>query len=266
MTNLSTASWASGAAYEPYIGRWSRPVARAFVEWLDIPPNSVWADVGCGTGALTETILAVASPSRVEAIDRSPAFIEYARAQLQDPRVSFAVADALSLPQGQSSIDVVVSGLVLNFIAPPDAALAEMVRVTRPSGVIAAYVWDYGGQMQLIRRFWDAAASLDEDARALDEAVLFPMCTPPKLETLFQSAGLRDVQTHAIDVPTPFNDFEDYWTPFLAGGAPAPNYATGLSLVRRLLLRERLRNTLPTGPDGSIDLIARAWAVRGRRV
>jgi ubiquinone/menaquinone biosynthesis C-methylase UbiE len=265
MTNISTASWASGAAYEPYIGRWSRPVARAFVEWLDVPTNAVWADCGCGTGALTETILAVAAPQRVEASDRSPAFIEYARGHLQDPRAVFTVADATALPLEQNSVDVVVSGLVLNFITPPAAALAEMVRVTRPSGMIGAYVWDYAGQMQLIRRFWDAATSLDEDARALDEAVLFPICNPAALESLFHDAGLRDVQTQAIDVPTPFHDFEDYWTPFLGGGAPAPNYATGLTLVRRLLLRERLRNTLPTAPDGSIELIARAWAVRGRR-
>ena len=265
MTSVPSHVWAKGAAYEPYVGRWSRPVAREFVQWLDAPPSSVWVDAGCGTGALTETILAIAAPTSVEASDRSPAFIEYARAQVRDPRASFVVADATALPHADSSVDIVVSGLMLNFLPKPGAALAEMRRVTRPAGVVAAYVWDYAGEMQLMRRFWDAAVALNEGARDLDEAVLFPMCNSSALEALFRGAGLRDVQTRAIDVPTPFRDFEDFWTPFLGGGAPAPNYATSISLERRLLLRDRLRKTLPIAADGSIDLIARAWAVSGRR-
>jgi SAM-dependent methyltransferase len=265
MPNDSKGEWASGAAYEPYIGRWSRPVAREFVEWLDVPSGGVWVDVGCGTGALTETIFATAAPTRVEAYDRSTGFVEYARSNVRDPRASFSVADAAALPRDDRSTDVIVSGLVLNFVTPPETAVAEMLRVTRSSGVIAAYVWDYAVGMQPIRRFWDAACALDEDARPLDEAVRFPICNPTSLEALFRGAGLRDVLTRAIDVPTPFSDFEDYWTPFLSGVAPAPSYATSLSLVRRLLLRDRLRNTLPSEPVGSINLTARAWAVRGRR-
>ncbi len=264
MPNVPSNVWASGAAYEPYVGRWSRPVARDFVEWIDAPPNSVWIDVGCGTGALTETILAITAPVRVEAIDQSPAFIEYAQAHVRDPRVGFVVADAEALPHEESSIDVVVTGLALNFFDDPEAALSEMVRITRPNGLVAAYVWDYAGEMQLMRRFWDAAASLDERANELDEGVRFPLCNADALETLFRSVGLRDVLTRAIDVSTPFRDFEDYWTPFLGGVGPAPSYVTSLSLERRLLLREHLRSTLPIAPDGSIELIARAWAVRGR--
>jgi SAM-dependent methyltransferase len=265
MRNVPGDVWASGAAYEPYIGRWSRPVARDFLEWLDVPPNSVWVDVGCGTGALTETILAITTPARVEASDRSPMFIEYARANVRDPRAGFVVADTTALPHPDDSADVVVSGLMLNFVPEPEVALAEMQRITRPNGAVAAYVWDYAGEMQLMRRFWDAATSLDERAHELDEGVRFPICKPDALEALFRRVGLRDVQTRAIDVATPFRDFEDYWTPFLGGQAPAPSYALGLSVERRLLLREHLRSTLPIAPDGSIDLMARAWAVRGRR-
>ena len=264
MTNADQRSWASGAAYEPYVGRWSRPVARTFVEWLDVEPGRLWADVGCGTGALTKTILDLAGPTRVEASDRSPAFIEYARAHVLDPRVAFGVADATAMPQEPETLDVVVSGLMLNFVPKPEDAVAEMRRVTRPGGVVAAYVWDYAGEMQLMRRFWDAAIALDERARELDEAVLFPMCNATALQSLFRGAGLDVVEARAIDVPTPFRDFDDYWRPFLAGGAPAPNYAVSLDAASQRRLRERLRDTLPFNADGSIDLMARAWAVRGR--
>src|ERR1043165_6096308 len=120
MPNVSSDVWASAAAYEHYIGRWSRLVAQQVVEWIDAPPNSVWADVGCGTGALTETILAIATPARVEASDQSPAFIEYAEAHVRDPRAGFVVANALALPNEDDSADVVVSGLALNFFSDPD--------------------------------------------------------------------------------------------------------------------------------------------------
>src|SRR5262245_37312522 len=264
MTTSDHKSWASGAAYEPYVGRWSRSVARTFVEWLDVEPSRLWVDVGCGTGALTKTILDVAAPSRVEASDRSPAFVEYARAHVLDPRVVFDVADATALPHESGSVDVVVSGLMLNFVPKPEEAVAEMRRVTRPKGVVAAYVWDYGGEMQLMRRFWDAAIALDDRARELDEALRFPICNPRALESLFHGVGFDSVETRPIDVPTSFRDFDDYWMPFLAGGAPAPNYAISLDAANQHRLRERLRDTLPINADGSIDLTARAWAIRGR--
>jgi SAM-dependent methyltransferase len=266
MQNALGEVWASGSAYEPYIGRWSRLVARVFVEWLDAPLNSVWVDVGCGTGALTENILAIASPARVDACDPSPGFIQYAREQIHDPRAEMIVADARALPHEDASVDVAVSGLVLNFIPEPERALAELQRVVRQSGVIAMYVWDYAGKMQLMRYFWDSAMALDENAAALDEGNRFPICNPVALERLFRNAGLRDVQTRTVDISTPFRDFADYWTPFLAGEAPAPSYVASLSPERRALLREHVRANLPIAADGSIDLIARAWAIRGRRL
>ena len=128
---------------------------------------------------------------------------------------------------------------------------------------MGGYVWDYAGEMQLMRHFWDAAVALDADARELDEGRRFPIADPGPLSELFRGAGLSRVETRAIDVATVFKDFDDYWSPFLGGQAPAPGYCMSLSEDRRAELRERIRADLPIGADGSIALIARAWAVRG---
>jgi hypothetical protein len=137
-----------------------------------------------------------------------------------------------------------------------------MARVTRNGGVIGAYVWDYSGKMELMRYFWDAAVALDPEAAKMDEGPRFPICRPEALKALFTRAGLGNVETTAIDVPTPFSSFEDYWRPFLGGQGPAPAYAMSLDELRRSRLRERLRERLPVQADGSISLIARAWAVK----
>jgi SAM-dependent methyltransferase len=256
--------WASGAAYEPYVGRWSRLVAREFLAWLDVPSDSRWLDVGCGTGALSETILAVARPLSVTGIDASEGFAAYAREQIRDDRAEFRTGDAQELPFGPASFEAAVSGLVLNFLPRPERGLAEMARVTRPGGIVAVYVWDYAGEMQLMRCFWDAAAALDPAAVELDEGRRFPICRPEALERLFTEAGLEDVAVRAVDVPTLFRDFDDYWSPFLGGQGPAPSYAMSLPEGRRSALRDRIRAGLPRADDGSIHLIARAWAARGR--
>ena len=265
MSSSSSDAWASGEAYEPYIGRWSRLVAREFLSWLAVPSASRWLDVGCGTGALVQTILAAADPAHVDAVDSSADYVSFARDRIRDRRVTFAVANAQSLPPLAQDVDAAVSGLVLNFIPQPPAAVAGMGRAVRPGGVVAAYVWDYAGGMQLIRHFWDAAIALDAQALELDEAHRFPICHPAALESLWRSAGLRDVEGRAIEVRTPFRDFDDYWQPFLGGQGPAPGYAMQLSEERRAQLREEIRSRLPVASDGSITLLARAWAVRGRR-
>ncbi|HEX9439300.1 MAG TPA: methyltransferase domain-containing protein, partial [Roseiflexaceae bacterium] len=180
-----------------------------------------------------------------------------------DERARFEVADARALPFETATYDAAVSGLVLNFIPDQPKAVAEMARVTRPGGTVAAYVWDYAGEMQLMRHFWDAAVALNPAARDLDEGRRFPICRPGPLARLFRDAGLKAVETRAIDVPTDFRDFDDYWSPFLGGQAPAPGYAMALTEEQRAALRERIRAGLPIAADGSIHLIARAWAVRG---
>ncbi len=258
-------TWASGAAYEPYVGRWSRQVAREFLSWLDAPPGGRWLDVGCGTGALSQTILSVAAPGSVKGVDRSAGFVAYAREQVQDARAQFDVGDGQALPVETAGYHAVVSGLVLNFIPEPGRAVAEMARAARSDGPVAAYVWDYAGKMQLMRHFWNAAAALDSAAYALDEGRRFPLCQPGPLGELFQAAGLRHVEVRPIDIATDFRDFDDYWLPFLGGQGPAPGYAQSLSSERRTTLRERIRAGLPFALDGSIPLMARAWAVRGFR-
>ncbi len=255
--------WASGDAYEPYVGRWSRLVAREFLDWLGVAPGSHWLDVGCGTGALSQAILQVAAPGQVKGIDRSEGYITYAQEQVQDNRASFAIGDAQALPDETASYDVAVSGLVLNFIPRPEQAVYEMTRVVKSGGIIAAYVWDYAGKMQLMRHFWNAAVALDPNAFDLDEGRRFPLCQPKPLTELFQSVGLKNVEVRAIDISTDFKDFDDYWSPFLGGQAPAPGYAMSLSDERRAALRARIRAGLPFALDGSIPLVARAWAVCG---
>ena len=257
--------WASGDAYEPYVGRWSRLVARELLSWLKAPKNMRWLDVGCGTGALSQTILDRAAPSLVQGIDPSEDYVNYARKHITDGRARFDVGDARALPYQMASFDVVVSGLALNFVPEPAAAVSEMVRVTRIGGSDAVYVWDYAGEMQLMRYFWDAAATLDPVALELDEGRRFPICNQNRLLQLFQDAGLRQTEARAIDVPTVFHSFDDYWTPFLGGQGPAPSYAMSLSEDQRTELRELIRSRLPIKSDGGIDLMARAWAVRGER-
>jgi len=257
--------WAVGAAYEAYVGRWSRSVAREFVRWLGVPRHRRWLDVGCGTGALVEAIVEQADPDAVLGVDRSDGFVRHAREHVAGARVAFREGDAHALPVPSGGFDAVVSGLVLNFVPEPARMVAEMARTARPGGTIALYVWDYAAGMELMRRFWDAARALDPAAAALDEAVRFPGCAPAPLAALLGAAGLSGVATTAIDVATPFRDFDDYWTPFLGGQGPAPAYAMSLPEERRAALRELVRGRLPIAPDGSIRLIARAWAVRGDR-
>ena len=258
-------SWASADDYEVYVGRWSRLVAREFLKWLAIPAGSSWLDVGCGTGVLSQAILQFAEPAKINGIDRSEGFVAFAKEHVQDSRVRFEVGDAEALVADSGTFDAAVSGLVLNFICQPDRAVAQMTRVTRPGCVVAAYVWDYAGRMQMMRHFWDAAIALDPHASELDQGRRFPICHPDPLSRLFESAGLQAVEVRPIEVSTLFRDFDDYWSPFLGGQGPAPSYLMSLSDERRATLREQIRAGLPFALDGAIPLVARAWAVRGVR-
>lgn len=254
--------WQSGSGYESYVGRWSRRVAEVFVDRLAMAPGGRWVDVGGGTGAVTETILARANPASVIGIDPSEAFVGYARERIRDPRATFWIGDAATLPLPDAGADVAVSGLVLNFVPDPVAMLTEMRRVTRPGGTVAVYVWDYADGMQLMRHFWDAAIEQDEAVRDTAENLRFEICTPGPLRRAFTTAGMTDASVEPIVIPTVFRDFDDYWRPFLAATGPAPQHAMSLSDDAREDLRRRLEIRLPTGQDGAIHLTARAWAVR----
>jgi SAM-dependent methyltransferase len=258
-------TWASGDDYEQYVGRWSRSLAREFLKWLAVPVGSLWLDVGCGTGALSQTIFDFSYPAGIKAIDRSEEYVAFARAHTQGKRIQFEVGDAQALNIDTGRFDAVVSGLALNFIPQPDQALVEMVRVTRKGGTVGAYVWDYAAGMQLMRHFWDTAVALDPHAFDLDEARRFPLCQPEPLKQLFQASGLSQVELIPIVISTSFRDFNDYWSPFLGGQGPAPSYVMSLSEADRSNLREKIRAGLPIQPDGSIHLYARAWCAKGIR-
>lgn len=256
-------NWANGNLYERYVGRWSRLIAHKFLKWLTIPAGGQWLDVGCGTGALSQTILEVSDPASIKAIDRSEAFVAFARAHTQDQRVQFEMGDAQTLREELGIFDAIVSGLVLNFIPQPEQALMGMKRVARTGGLVAAYVWDYAEGMQIMRHFWDAAVALDSSVNDIDEVRRFPHSKPEPLKEFFHGAGFQQVEVISIEVPTDFHDFDDYWSPFLGGQGPAPSYAMSLNEDARSNLRERIRAGLPIQPDGSIHLKARAWGIKG---
>ena len=258
--------WSDAGEYERYVGRWSRLVAREFLGWIAVSWRQRWIDVGCGTGALSQTILSRCQPAELLGVDRS---VPYAAAAAHSTSnaspARFAAANAQALPVASERFDAAVSALMLNFVPDPVAVMREMMRVVRPGGTVALYVWDYAGRMEMMRHFWDAAATIDPASRAADEGRRFPICAPDALEPAAIAAGLGDVACSAIDVPTEFRDFDDYWTPFLSGEGPAPGFCRSLDDTRRARLREALLERLPILPDGTISLIARAWAVRGKR-
>jgi SAM-dependent methyltransferase len=219
--------------------------------------------VGCGTGALTAAIWEKCEPTELIGIDPSAGFLTKARTRLEGNAV-FHVGNAFDLPLRDSQVDVVVSGLVLNFVPDTALSLAQMRRTAVAGATIAAYVWDYAGKMELMRYFWDAAVELNSAARELDEGVRFPLCHPDALESVFRDANLSAIRVEPIDIPTRFFDFDDYWSPFLGGQGPAPAYAMSLDEASRNRLRNRIRTRLPAESDGSIALVARAWAIQGQ--
>jgi SAM-dependent methyltransferase len=250
-----------GNHYERYVGRWSRRVAPAFLSWLDVPAGKRWLDVGCGTGALCAAILERGAPVSVTGVEPSEGFLTLARESLP-AQVALYAGSAARIPLVDDAVDAVVSGLVLNFVPDLAAAFAEITRVAVRGAAFGAYVWDYAGRMELIRCFWDAAVAFDPEARKLDEGVRFPLCSADELLAQVGRAGFRDPEVTAIEVPTHFASFQDYWEPFLGGQGPAPAYAMSLDEAARVRLRDNLQESLPVQADGSISLIARAWAVR----
>ena len=263
MTEIDTDSWAAGSAYEDFMGRWSRELAPKFVEWLDIPADVHWLDVGCGTGALTEAICSYANPASVVGCDPAKPFVEYARARPRNGLVTFEIGGTGSLPTRFGAFGSVTSLLALNFFPDPAGAVVEMRERTAPGGTVSSCVWDYVDRMQFLRRFWEAATRIDRRAAELDEGRRFPICRPDALTDLFREAGLQSVCCEPIEISTNFGSFEEYWKPFLGGSGPAPGFVASLESEARNALADELENSLPRNPDGSIRLIARAWAVRG---
>ncbi|HEY7337521.1 MAG TPA: class I SAM-dependent methyltransferase [Bryobacteraceae bacterium] len=257
--------FADAEAYQRFMGRWSSLVAPRLLDFADVPDRSrVVLDAGAGTGSLAFAIAERSGQARIVGIDPSKEYVAYASAKNLFPnRVNFEVGDAQQLRFADSSFEATVSLLVFNFIPDAAKALRELRRVTKPGGSISAAVWDYGSGMRMLRIFWDAAIAIDSAAEKLDEKRM-PLCRAGQLSDLWRQGGLEDVKERPIDVVMRFESLADYWEPFMAGQGPAGAYAHSLSRVKLEALREEIKRRIPTPrDDGSFDLPARAWAVRG---
>jgi len=255
--------FAESEAYERFMGRWSRRLASRFAEFALVRRGDEVLDLGAGTGALAFT-LAEAIPSvRVTGVDPSPAYVLHAQGRTSTDRVRFVVGSALALEMAAASFDRALSLFAMNFVPDATRALRELIRVTRPGGVVAAAVWDYGEGMQMLRMFWDEAVALDSTIAARDERHM-PLCRRGDLTALWRANGLERVEEQPIDIELPFSSFDDYWRPFLGAQGPAGSYAASLPDPRRGALEDKLRRRLlATREDGPFALQARAWAVRG---
>lgn len=254
--------WDDAGGYEAYVGHWSRAIAPRFLDWLGAGSGLRWLDVACGTGVLTSAILAHCNPNEVLGLDASDAYLAFARSHCPDPRAQFAPGDANALSFPSTSFDVAVSGLALNFIKF-DRALAEQYRVVRPGGVIAAYVWDYSGEYEFARRFWDAALKVDPRAAAYDPGSKAKICHEPALKQALGTVGCTKVQTRAFDDWGEFPSRDAYWYTFDGRQGSTYEYLSLLTKEQRLDLKESLFSALP--PQGPVKLKIRALAVKGIR-
>jgi SAM-dependent methyltransferase len=254
--------WAAAEAYDRYMGRWSRRVARGFLSWLGAPDGAAWLDLGCGTGALTEAILGDCNPKTILAVDPSTSFVAFAGSRNARARVDVQLGNARQIPAADGTVDVAAAGLVVNFVPEPAQALREMQRVLRPSGILGFYVWDYpSGGLGFIDAFWKAAASIDSSAVELDESRRFPFCTGKGLTALCAEAGLSTPEVTLLKTTTVFQNFEDFWIPFTLGAGPAPGYYRSLPAEKQAVLEDTLRAQVGTAA-GPISYPANAWAIR----
>jgi SAM-dependent methyltransferase len=254
---------ASAEAYDRYVGRYGSALAAGLLEAAEVEPGLRVLDVGCGPGALAARAAGIVGPAQVAAVEPSQPFAEACRERV--PGVDVRVAAAESLPFADATFDAVLSQLVVNFLTDAPRGVAEMRRVARPRGVVAACVWDYAGGMKMLRAFWDAAVALDPGgAGALDEGRSMRYCTPEELEALWSAAALEEVLVSPLEVEASYSDFDDLWQPFTAGIGPAGAYCASLDPARQEALRERLRAELGN-PSGPFKLTARSWCVVGRR-
>jgi SAM-dependent methyltransferase len=254
--------WNDAVGYEAYVGHWSRAVAPRFLDWLALPTGLRWLDVACGTGALTSAILARSGPEEIVGLDASADYLAAAQGSCREPRVQFVVGDANALSFPSTSFDVSVSGLALNFIAF-DRALAEQHRVVRPGGTIAAYVWDYAGEYEFARRFWDAALSIDPRAAAYDPGRKATICREQNLHQALVAAGCTGVETCVFDDWGEFPSREAYWHAFDGRQGSTSEYLSLLTDEQRLRLEASLLSTM--NPQGPVKLKIHALAVKGLR-
>jgi SAM-dependent methyltransferase len=242
-------------AYDRFMGRYSRLLSPQLADLAGVREGQRAVDVGCGPGALTAELVRRLGPASVAAVDPSAPFVAAVRERY--PGVDVHQASAERLPFPADAFDAALAQLVVHFMSDPVAGLAEMARVTRPGGVVAACVWDHAGGMGPVSQFWRAARDLDPD---VDDESHMAGTREGHLAELFEAAGLREVEGTTLSAPLEHASFEEWWEPFTRGVGPAGAYVATLDAERRAALRERLRRQLPPEP---FVLDARAWAARG---
>ncbi len=258
MTQASAYSASDGAAYEMFLGRWTRALGQRMVEFARFPQGSL-LDVGCGTGSLAA---AMAARGPAVGVDVAVPYVAYASEHARGSR--FVAGEASRLPFADGVFAGAAAQLALNFVGDPVAAVREMRRVTRPGGVIAACVWDFRGGLVYQRMLWDTAASIDPNAaKVRDRLFSAPLALPEGLPALFARAGIGKVETTSLVVRMEYASFADYWEPLLGGQGPVGTYASSLAPDLRARVEAAVRAAYLSGaPDGPRSLIAAAWAVR----
>jgi SAM-dependent methyltransferase len=252
---------ASADAYDRFVGRYGPQLATALIGFAGVERGMRALDVGCGPGALSAMLVERVGAARVSGADPSAPFVDACRARL--PGVDVFEAPAEALPFAHGTFDATLSQLVVNFMGDPEAGVREMARVTRPGGVVASCVWDYAGEMTLLRAFWDAAREIaPERAAASDEGVVMPWCGEGELAELWRAAGLGSVRFGSLVASARYADFEDLWSPLPTGVAPSGAFCKSLEEDDRAALRDAFRRRLGVG-EGPFELTARAWAVAG---
>jgi ubiquinone/menaquinone biosynthesis C-methylase UbiE len=247
------------AAYERFMGAWSRAAGAVFLEWLAPPQNARWLDIGCGTGVFTRLILDTSSSAEVFAVDSEPAQIDHARRELAGTRASFRIADGCALPFSESTFDIVASALVINFIPDRPRAIAEMRRVAKPGGVIASYVWDFAAECS---PSWPLRRALQENGFEVPPIPGARDSSLHRLRSLFEQAGLESIATRSIEVAVPFGDFDTFWQAQTPSYSPTTKLVAAMMATERARLIEAVRAVLPTDPSGQIQYVARANAIK----
>ncbi len=256
-----TSFFASADAYDRWVGRYGPSLSAELIAFAGVKPGTLALDVGCGPGALTSALVELLGVDSVAAVDPSEPFVEAARARL--PGVEIRVAPAEKLPFMDDRVDVVLSQLVVNFMADAEAGVREMARVAKPGGTVASCVWDYADGMTSIRTFWEAAREVDpEGGAAADEGANMKHCSEDELADLWREAGLDDVRTAELTARAEYRDFEELWEPLPTGIAPAGAFTKALDADGQKALHDAYERLLGVG-DGPFELTARAWAVAG---
>jgi SAM-dependent methyltransferase len=255
----------SAGGYEQLMGRWSKKLALPFIDFAGIADGERILDVGCGNGSLTFSLPQAANVGEIVAVDYSPVFVEDVARTNTDPRISVRQADATALPFDDGTFDRALALLVLHFVPEAEKAIAEMRRVVRPGGSVAAAVWDHLGGMPGMRMMLDTAAMLDENGRALRQRYCFqPMMAPDEMKNSFIAQGLRNVEQTSLLIRMDYRSFDDYWVPFAKGEGPFGKYITDLEPSLRAKVTAAVREAYEAGkPDGPRSFVAVAWACRG---